>query len=440
MRCLFFVLLVVCLCSAKMSRVNLTDTPDGEGAVCLDGSTGIYYFKAGSKANATKWTFHLMGGGMCITEDECLWRTTNYMGTSDVWPERFEFDGPLSEDKDFNPDFYDWNHVFFPYLDGAFFAGDREMPIEVNSTKVYFRGHRILIAGLKDLLKTKGLDKATDVLLVGDSAGAMASYYHADEIKSMLPETTRFKTAPFSGIFLDRPNAVGENFFASLFERVYKMHNCTNKLNAKCHEKYPGDDGYKCFFAERSIEFTETPIFAINSAYDLVAMLCIVMGEPLVSPSTSGVGNCSAIPGWEECENDFKCTPEQWSKLEEYADAWREIVYKSPKLTSPGNGVFEYSCFTHAEEPYNPQWKTYSVEGIILRDAVRDWFFSDNDPASKHFYEDCNNTNTTDCNPTCVDPKSSSSVTPKSSSSEAASFVYPMMSIIAASFLAALFF
>jgi len=446
MKCRFCVLLAVCLCSASMDRYNLNDTAFGEGAVCLDGSTGIYYHKAGSKANSTKWAFHLLGGGMCITEEECLFRTTMYLGSSKDYPPTIDFDGPLSEDQDFNHDFYDWNHVFMPYCDGAFFAGDAELPAVVNGTKIYFRGHRILVATFKELLATKGLDKATDVLIVGDSAGAMATYYHADEIKSMLPEKVRFKAAPFSGIFLDRRNAEGKDFFKGLFKQVYQMQNCTHTLNAECQKYFGEEEGYNCFFAHISMEFTETPLFAINSAYDLVAMLCIVLGEPLIGPSTSGVGNCSAIPGWEDCDNHLKCSPEQYSKLEEYAEAWRNIVYNSPKLTSRGNGLYEYSCFTHAEEPYNPQWKTYSVQGVILRDAVRDWFFSDNDPASKHFYQDCNNTNTTDCNPTCADPLSgsSSSISPKSissshTSSSSGSFVYPVMSIIVASFFAALF-
>ena len=63
--------------------------------------------------------------------------------------------------------------------------------------KIYYRGHRILLATMNELLTKHNLD--TDVLLVGDSAGGMATYYHADEIKDMLPQTARFKAAPFSG-------------------------------------------------------------------------------------------------------------------------------------------------------------------------------------------------------------------------------------------------
>jgi len=321
----------------------------------------------------------------------------------------------------------------------------------VNGTKVYYRGHRILVSAFKDLIKTKGLDKATDVLVVGDSAGAMSSYYHVDEIKSMLPETVRFKSAPFSGIFLDRPNAEGKVCFRNLFKHVFEMQNCTHTLNAKCLEAFPADEAYKCFFAEYSLNFTETPIFAISTAYDMIGMLCVVMGEPLIAPSF-GTGNCSAIPGWQDCA-EGKCTPEQWSKMEEYAQAFRDIVENNDKLNKNGNGLFEYSCFSHAKEPHDPWWRWYTVEGTVLRDAVRKWFFTDNDPASNHFYKDCHNTQTIACNPTCFPPASyssqssipsssqSSSQTPSpASSGSAATIIYPMVTIIVAVTLLALFF
>jgi len=450
MKWTFFLLLVCGLCSG-MTRINLNETADDNGAVCLDGSTGIYYFKAGSKTNSTKWIIHFMAGGICMTDEECLWRTTTYMGSSNDYPYEVNFGyyATLSEDVSLNPDFHDWNHVLFPYVDGACFSGDVEEPVTVGTGKVYYRGHRIVVTAFKDLLKTKGLDKATDVLLVGDSAGAMATYYHADEIKSMLPDTVRFKAAPLSGIFLDRPNAEGKVFFRDLFKHVYEMQNCSHTLNAKCLEAYPGDEGYKCFFAQYSLEFTETPIFAVNSAYDVVGMRCIVMGEPLIGPSTSGVGNCSAIPGWEECSN-FTCTDKQWSKLEEYAMDFRSIIENNIKLNSPGNGLFEHSCITHAVEPYDPYWRRYTVEGTVLRDAIRDWFFSDNETASKHFYKDCHHTQTTACNPTCEDPSSlssyssenpsffsSSSSRTSDSSKATAATVYPLMSIVVAVLLSA---
>jgi len=143
--------------------------------------------------------------------------------------------------------------------------------------------------------------------------------------------------------------------------------------------------------------------------------------------------------------------------MEEYADAFRGIVHNSPKLNKDGNGLFEYSCLSHALEPYDPYWGRYAVDGIVLRDALAKWFLSNNEPSSKHFYEDCDNTQTTACNPTCYEAPSSqssyssqssiqsssqsSSRTPSPASSDsAATIIYPMVTIIVAATLLAFLF
>ena len=60
--------------------------------------------------------------------------------------------GPLSEDKLFNPSFYNWNHVYFPYCESASWSSDKKEPVLVDSS---------LFSS-----KAKGLGKATDVLVV----------------------------------------------------------------------------------------------------------------------------------------------------------------------------------------------------------------------------------------------------------------------------------
>ena len=241
----------------------------------------------------------------------------------------------------------------------------------------------------------------------------------------MLPAENkiRFKAAPFSGIFLDYPNVEGKRVNRDQMKHVVEMQNCSHTLNAKCQANLTGEDSYKCFFGQYSMEYMDVPIFVLDSPYDTIGVQCIVLGEPVVTPSASGTGNCSAVPGWEKCSKG-DCTPEQWKKIEGYADAYRTLVKTSPKLQQNGNGVYEYSCFTHAIEA-TESWAKITVEKTLMRDAVKAWFFSDNEPTSKHFYEDCNNTDFHSCNPTCnKDPVSSSS-------SDSSSFVYPTMSITA---------
>jgi len=432
------VLLAFCglCCFAAMDKYVLPDT-DRSGAVCLDGTPGIYYFKAGSKANNTKWVLHFLGGGMCMSEEECLIRSKTLLGSSSQWGAHFVHGGPISEDPVFNPDFYDWNHAFFVYCDGASFSGDKLDPVVVGEDKLYYRGHRILVETLTDLLANRGLDKATDVLVVGDSAGGMATFYHIDEVASFMPESvTRFKGAPFSGVFLDRPNVNGEVFFRDVLGGVFYNQNCSGGVNSKCIEAQSSPEDYwKCFFAEYSMQHTETPLFVLNSATDSIGLLCIALGEPLHGVS-NGTGNCSAVPGWEKCELQFTCTDEQWSKMLEYSKGFKDTIENNPKMKQDGNGLFEYSCYSHAIET-GFAWDHVVVQDTVMRDAVRKWFFSDKEPASKHTYKDCVNTGLPSCNPTCVRPVSSSSTASSHhGESSSASWLHPVLSLICAAFIA----
>ena len=405
MRFFVFFCIVASLCLAEMNIVYLKQAAVNEGAVCLDGTPGIYYFKAGSPANSTKWVIHLLGGGLCLNNEECLMRSQTYLGSSSYWPAQIKYGGPLHEDPAYNPDFYDWNHVFLAYCDGASFSGDVAEPVKVAFGVVYYRGHRILLATIKDLLKNKGLDKATDVFVVGDSAGGMATFYHADEIKSMMPKSvTRFKAAPFSGVFLDVPNAEGTVFYINDMKHVFEMQNCSGGLDQRCIEAQSPDEGHKCMLAQYSMEHTQTPLFVMGSAYDSIGLSCIEGGEPETSPIATGAGNCSAVPGWGECEeNPSQCTQEQWDKIQDYASTFLKVIMFNPKFTQNGNGLFEYSCHSHAAESTNA-WVFVSVQGTVMRDAVRKWYFSDDEPSSNHFYKDCVNYGSFSCNPTCEYP------------------------------------
>ena len=67
------------------------------------------------------------------------------------------------------------------YCDGASFSGDKDEPYHYAPTNqtLYFRGARVRDALLDALLEEHGLDKATDVLLAGGSAGGLSTFLHA---------------------------------------------------------------------------------------------------------------------------------------------------------------------------------------------------------------------------------------------------------------------
>ena len=96
-----------------------------QGAMCLDGSSPGYYMRAGSGDGANKWVLHLMGGAWCYSTNDCYLRSLTLYGSTTLWNQTREFYGVLSNDATVNPDFHNWNAVFFIYCDGGSFAGDK---------------------------------------------------------------------------------------------------------------------------------------------------------------------------------------------------------------------------------------------------------------------------------------------------------------------------
>merc|ERR1712137_260914 len=54
----------------------MVEAAENEGAVCLDGTPGAYYFQQGSGDGVNKWYIHHQGGGWCESMDDC-WSRSN---------------------------------------------------------------------------------------------------------------------------------------------------------------------------------------------------------------------------------------------------------------------------------------------------------------------------------------------------------------------------
>ena len=95
--------------------------------MCLDGSVPGYYWRPGQDKSSTKWILHLMGGGWCDNKEDCLKRSQTRLGSTSpkFYSESMDLSGFLSDDPQVNPDFHDWNVVYFIYCDGGSFAGDK---------------------------------------------------------------------------------------------------------------------------------------------------------------------------------------------------------------------------------------------------------------------------------------------------------------------------
>jgi hypothetical protein len=98
----------------------------------------------------------------------------------------------------------DWNAVYTVYCDGSSATSSRDdSPITVNGKKIWLRGFDVLHAWLEELEVLGGLkSSATDVVLTGTSAGGMATYIHADLVRSLVPQSASFVAAPDAGYFM----------------------------------------------------------------------------------------------------------------------------------------------------------------------------------------------------------------------------------------------
>ncbi len=188
-------------------QVLLEEAALTRGAVALDGTPGMYYFKnATSTASRLKFHVYLEGGGWCTSTASCAKRALTVLGSSSSkfhdktlsLPSGCRCDGGgyFSSSPIRNPLMHDWNQVFVNYLDGGSFSGNQSKPDQnsTGSSKIYYRGRRILDAVLDSLLTTQGMDGATDVVLSGCSAGGQAIFLQADYVASRLPPAAKFRT------------------------------------------------------------------------------------------------------------------------------------------------------------------------------------------------------------------------------------------------------
>lgn len=226
----------------------------------LPAAPAVYLRQAPSGgANATKWVFHLQGGGWCDDEDACVGRTSNYLGTSKTWLTNYTNTSDLSNvdcdnkgcgalmlnDPAINPLAHDWNAVFLRYCDGMSFASNRSAPYKVSPQSkaagqtLWFRGLENLHGSFKHLTEHYSLGDATTVLLNGASAGGLATYIHADTMKDLVhgantgagqPPATVI-ALPDSGFW---PDDVNERFSVMFRSWFALQDNVTDGLPKNC--------------------------------------------------------------------------------------------------------------------------------------------------------------------------------------------------------------
>ena len=254
------------------------------GAVCLDGTPPAYYLRPGKDLGTKRWLIHFNGGAWCFDESSCLERSRGSLGsTKHLPPAPPVIQGINSPNEQINPDFYDWNLVWVVYCDGASFTGDREDPVVVHGENIFFRGKRVLDAVIDDLMK-RGFQDAEGIILTGSSAGSMTAMFAVDRLAERLPNVPMHVLSD-AGYFIETQQMGGKSV-GGLFKKIYDMQNSSNGLDQDCIKAFGVRNGWRCFLPQHTFKFIRHPVFVLNAAYDVWAMLYFV-GIDCKFPTTS---------------------------------------------------------------------------------------------------------------------------------------------------------
>eukprot|EP01127_Copromyxa_protea_P006366 TRINITY_DN16190_c0_g1_i1.p1 TRINITY_DN16190_c0_g1~~TRINITY_DN16190_c0_g1_i1.p1 ORF type:complete len:368 (-),score=73.66 TRINITY_DN16190_c0_g1_i1:9-1112(-) len=357
----FFLLFLVASQGTILNWVPLTGYPK---AVCNDGTVAGYYYHAG--ANPLKWVLYLQGGGFCYDKGSCdlrmkyspnLMSSKNYKSTMGAL-------GILSNNATENPYWYDATMVYVKYCSSDSFSGANPE----SQLGWAFMGSYIVDAAI-DSLHSKGIQKATQVLFTGTSAGAEGLYPNADKVAKMLPKSN-LRVLLDSGWFMDyepfRPLPCTE--LSKCTEQgglIRGVPHWTPRVDEDCQKAKPSDELWQCMLGYHAFPYLSTPAFVFQYRFDAAQMGHDGLGKP--------------------------STPQELV----YA---RESIYN---LTATFNqtkatGIFSPSCFHHGVLEIR-RWGELKIQNKNLGQVFEEWRVN---PHAAHIYED--GCDSPDCNPTCV--------------------------------------
>ena len=359
----------------NLRRLDRSKYPD---AVCLDGSMAAYYVRSGSANVPNSFRIFFQGGGWCISDADCFARSKTSLGSNTALPETDPdpagYCGAsfLSQSPLMAPGVSDWTGVYVPYCDGSSLTGRNSTPTVVNGSTIWYKGSYLRDAIIDDMRTYLNMDGATDVLVGGCSAGGLTVYLNIDAIAAALPPAARVRGVADAGFFLDHANVNGDPVRTPLFQWGFNAWNSSGSLSPTCLAAQTADARWRCIFAQYAVPFINTPIFAINSAFDS----CQLNGCELDLPSVNN--------GWP------KMTPADQAAAIKYAADFRAAF--APFAALPRNAAFIDSCLLHCQagtSNYNSTLVNNTAGGVPMSPGAAVWaWYSGSTPAGASLWID----------------------------------------------------
>lgn len=236
------------------------------------------------------------------------------------------------------------------YCDGGSWTGDSEYSSDTYT--IYYHGQQLLDTLIYTLLDM-GMTSATEIIYSGCSAGALTVFIHLDHVRQLI--TDQNPTAKVVGLsdsmYTMYYNASitrkGWTSYANRLEWGYTAWNASYALNKDCIASFYTSQQWQCMLAENIVPLIQTPLFIIESKYDLWQSDAI-LGLQCYINSCTGVFHDTLVKFGQ-------------SKLESLASLPKHI------------GVFLTNCPGHCATAFE-EYATMRVNNNTLSNTVLTWY------------------------------------------------------------------
>ena len=353
---------------------KMTAAAESKGARCLDGSPAAYYLRqplAAPPAGSRPFVVFMEGGGWCL-ESSCLSRAGTDLGSSTNYPAvpgGMEGGGLYAE-------FATATVIYMKYCDGGSFTGNADAPVTFpgSTQKIYYRGRRILDALFEELLDSRGLSTATELLFAGCSAGALTTYVHADYVSTLMArrvpgaKTVALADAMFS-LHHDAFPANPSNYYTNQFKWGFTAWNSSASINQKCLAAYSGSSAnassaWVCFHGAVAAQFVTTPLFIANSKYDTWQERGVLGLN--TTECTSHVALDGTVTLCNGTSPDARAQEKFWL-------AYGDAMVAALNDVSKRHAAFLVNCPTHCQSDPTG-WRHPAFPGTQLGAAVKQWY------------------------------------------------------------------
>ena len=332
----------------NQENLNFTETFDiielenTTEARCLDGSNFQFLFSKGHGSGVDRWIIFWEAASFCGADgleiiESCYEKSLTEFGSSKNFGTngtKHVINKPMgyfSNDKGYNPLFWNYNKIYIRYCDGSLHQGYLQDPILYNDSLLYFRGYQNTYETLQYSIKYLGLEKASELVLTGTSSGALAMFFWVPYIQeNFFDRSVNILAISDAGLFLDLYNdAAGCYLFRYELQLLANLTNSTNMTLFKNCKYNNVEEIWKCLTPEYNFINVTVPLWVMNDQTDysqvtsLNSIFCVADGGP------------------------SHCQEEDRAKIENIRIVFLKLVLGKIIPQKPSWGFWLRSCFEH---------------------------------------------------------------------------------------------